>query len=339
MHSPPQHGNDMKLGSLKEGGRDGTLVVVSRDLSQAVQATGIAPTLQRALEDWSNLAPRLNALYDALNDGSADGAFDLDVAKLAAPLPRAYEFVDGSAYLPHVERVRRARGADVPESFYTDPLMYQATSAGFLGPRDPVRVVDEAYGIDLEAEIVVVTDDVPMAVTPEQAAGHIQLLGLVNDVSLRGLIPGELAKGFGFLQSKPRSALSPVFVTPDELGDAWRGNKLHLPLLTHVNGEWFGAPEAGEDMQFDFSQLVAHAAKTRPLSAGTIVGSGTIANQDTSKGASCFAERRTVEALRDGKPSTPFMSFGDSVRIEMLDAAGGSIFGAIEQRIERQAVP
>ena len=329
----------MKLGSLKEGGRDGTLVVVSRDLSRAVQATGIAPTLQRALEDWSNVAPRLNALYDALNDGSADGAFDLDIAKLAAPLPRAYEFVDGSAYLPHVARVRRARGAEVPESFYTDPLMYQATSAGFLGPRDPVRVVDEAHGIDLEAEIVVVTDDVPMAVTPEQAAGHIQLLGLVNDVSLRNLIPGELAKGFGFLQSKPRSALSPVFVTPDELGDAWRGNKVHLPLLTHVNGEWFGAPDAGVDMQFDFAQLVAHAARTRPLSAGTIVGSGTIANEDTGKGASCFAERRTVEALRDGKPSTPFMSFGDSVRIEMLDAGGNSIFGAIDQRIERQAAP
>ena len=329
----------MKLGSLKEGGRDGTLVVVSRDLSRAVQATGIAPTMQRALEDWSNVAPRLNALYDALNDGSADGAFDLDIAKLAAPLPRAYEFVDGSAYLPHVARVRRARGAEVPESFYTDPLMYQATSAGFLGPRDPVRVVDEAHGIDLEAEIVVVTDDVPMAVTPEQAAGHIQLLGLVNDVSLRNLIPGELAKGFGFLQSKPRSALSPVFVTPDELGDAWRGNKVHLPLLTHVNGEWFGAPDAGVDMQFDFAQLVAHAARTRPLSAGTIVGSGTIANEDTGKGASCFAERRTVEALRDGKPSTPFMSFGDSVRIEMLDAGGNSIFGAIDQRFERQAAP
>ena len=329
----------MKLGSLKEGGRDGTLVVVSRDLSRAVQATGIAPTMQRALEDWSNVAPRLNALYDALNDGSADGAFDLDIAKLAAPLPRAYEFVDGSAYLPHVARVRRARGAEVPESFYTDPLMYQATSAGFLGPRDPVRVVDEAHGIDLEAEIVVVTDDVPMAVTPEQAAGHIQLLGLVNDVSLRNLIPGELAKGFGFLQSKPRSALSPVFVTPDELGDAWRGNKVHLPLLTHVNGEWFGAPDAGVDMQFDFAQLVAHAARTRPLSAGTIVGSGTIANEDTGKGASCCAERRTVEALRDGKPSTPFLSFGDSVRIEMLDAGGNSIFGAIDQRIERQAAP
>ena len=325
----------MKLGSLKEGGRDGTLVVVSRDLTKAVRATGIASNLQSALEDWSNLAPRLNALSDALNDGSADGVFDLDIRTLAAPMPRAYEFVDGSAYLPHVERVRRARGAEVPESFYVDPLMYQTVSAGFLGPRDPVKVVSEDYNINLEAEVVIVTDDVPMAVTPEAAAAHIQLVGLVNDVSLRNLIPGELAKGFGFVQSKPRSALSPVFVTLDELGDDWRDNKLHLPMLSHVNGEWFGAPEAGVDMQFDFAQLVAHVAKTRPLSAGTIVGSGTVANEDTSLGASCFAELRTVETLRDGKPSTPFMSFGDSVRIEVLDRDGVSIFGAIEQRIER----
>ncbi len=329
----------MKLGSLKEGGRDGTLIVVSRDLARAVKATGIAATLQAALEDWSNLAPRLNALSESLNAGDADGVFDVDFNAFAAPLPRAYEFVDGSAYLPHVERVRRARGAEVPESFYTDPLMYQATSAGFYGPRDPVRVVSEDYGIDLEAEIVIVSDDVPMAVTPQQAAAHIQLIGLVNDVSLRNLIPGELNKGFGFLQSKPRSALSPVFVTPDELGDAWRDNKVHLPLLTHINGVWFGAPEAGVDMQFDFAQLLAHAAKTRPLSAGTIVGSGTIANQDTSKGASCFAELRTVETLRDGKPSTPFMKFGDVVRIEMRDSDGIHIFGAIEQRIEQQPLP
>ncbi len=329
----------MKLASLKEGGRDGTLIVASRDLARAVRATGIASTLQQALEDWSNAAPRLTALAQSVEDGSADGVFDLDPAQLAAPLPRAYEFVDGSAYLPHVERVRRARGAEVPESFYTDPLMYQAVSAGFYGPRDPVKVVDEAYGIDLEAEIVVITDDVPMAVSPEQAAEHIQLIGLVNDVSLRNLIPPELAKGFGFLQSKPRSALSPVFATPDELGEAWRDNKVHLPLLTHINGEWFGAPEAGVDMQFDFAQLVAHAAKTRPLSAGTIVGSGTIANQDTGKGASCFAERRTVETLETGAPITPFMSFGDVVRIEMLDREGRSVFGAIEQRIERQPKP
>jgi len=323
----------MKLASLKEGGRDGTLVVVDRSLTRAVKATGIAPTLQAALDEWHSVAPRLNALSEALNTGKAEGAFDLDIAKLAAPLPRAYEFVDGSAYLPHVERVRKARGAEVPESFYTDPLMYQATSAGFLGPRDPVVVSSEAFGIDLEAEVLVVTDDVPMGVTPAQAAGHIQLVGLVNDVSLRGLIPAELAKGFGFLQSKPRSALSPVFVTPDELGEAWRDDKLHLPMRTWINGAWFGEAECGVDMQFDFAQLVAHVAKTRPLTAGTLVGSGTIANQDTSKGASCLAEQRTVETLRDGKASTPFLSFGDTVRIDVTDNEGASIFGSIEQAI------
>ncbi|HET7301242.1 MAG TPA: fumarylacetoacetate hydrolase family protein [Oleiagrimonas sp.] len=321
----------MKLASLKEGGRDGTLIIVSRDLTRAVKAAGIAPTLQAALDDWSNAAPRLNALFEDLQAGKADGAFDLDVDKLAAPLPRAYEFCDGSAYLPHVERVRKARGAEVPESFYSDPLMYQATSAGFLGPHDDVVIPSEDYGIDLEAEVVVVTDDVPMAPTREQAAGHIQLIGLVNDVSLRGLIPGELAKGFGFLQSKPRSALSPVFVTPDELGDVWKDSKLHLPMRTWLNGEWLGEAQCGVDMQFNFGQLVAHAAKTRPLAAGTIIGSGTIANQDTSLGASCLAEQRTVEKLRDGEPKTPFLKFGDKVRIEITDAEGKSIFGAIEQ--------
>ena len=330
----------MKLGSLKEGGRDGTLVVVSRDLAHAVRVPGIAPTLQRALEDWSNSAPRLNGVAEALDLGPAETingepVFAVDFTAFASPLPRAYEFVDGSAYLPHVARVRKARGAEVPESFYTDPLMYQGVSAGFLGPRDPVLVADEAFGIDLEAEVVIVTDDVPQGATAAQAAAHIQLVGLINDVSLRNLIPGELAKGFGFLQSKPRSALSPVLVTPDELGEAWQGSKVHLPLLTHVNGRWFGAPEAGVDMQFDFAQLVAHAARTRPLSAGTIVGSGTVANEDTSLGASCFAELRTVETLRDGKPSTPFMAWGDTVRIEMVDRSGASVFGAIEQRIAR----
>jgi fumarylacetoacetate (FAA) hydrolase len=330
----------MKLGSLKQGGRDGTLVVVSRDLSRAVRATGIAPTMQAALEDWARAAPRLNAVFEALELSPAQSVngepvFAVDFSEFAAPLPRAYEFVDGSAYLPHVARVRKARGAEVPESFYSDPLMYQGVSAGFYGPRDPVLVADAGYGIDLEAEVLVVTDDVPQGASAEVAAGHIQLIGLINDVSLRNLIPGELAKGFGFLQSKPRSALSPVFVTPDELGDAWRGNKVHLPLLTHINGQWFGAPEAGVDMQFDFAQLIAHAARTRPLSAGTLVGSGTVANEDTSLGASCFAELRTVETLRDGKPSTPFMAFGDTVRIEMLDRSGASVFGAIEQRIAR----
>ena len=323
----------MKLGSLKEGGRDGTLIVVSRDLTHAARATAIAPTLQAALDDWHNAAPRLNALYDEVNAGTAQGRFALDLNALAAPLPRAYEFVDGSAYLPHVERVRKARGAEVPESFYTDPLMYQATSAGFLGPRDPVVVPSEDYGIDLEAEVLVVTDDVPMAVTPAQAAEHIQLVGLVNDVSLRGLIPGELAKGFGFLQSKPRSALSPVLVTPDELGEAWQDTKLHLPMRTWINGQWFGQAECGVDMQFNFAQLVAHAAKTRPLTAGTLVGSGTIANHDTSLGASCLAEQRTVETLREGKPATPFLKYEDTVRIEITDAQGHSIFGAIEQVI------
>ncbi|MBK9495347.1 MAG: fumarylacetoacetate hydrolase family protein [Xanthomonadales bacterium] len=327
----------MKLASLKAGGRDGTLIVVSRDLQTAVIARDIAPTLQQALENWEACAPRLNALSEALNAGDCAHAVALDMHALAAPLPRAYEFVDGSAYLPHVERVRRARGATVPESFYSDPLMYHAVGAGFYGPRDPVRVADEAYGIDLEAEVVVVTDDVPMGVTAANAEAHIQLIGLVNDVSLRNLIPDELAKGFGFLQSKPRSALSPVFVTPDELGDAWRDCKVHLPLLTHLNGEWFGAPEAGEDMQFNFAQLIAHAAKTRPLCAGTLVGSGTVANQDEARGASCLAEKRMLEIIAHGKPSTPFMKFGECVRIEMLDRSGHSVFGAIEQIIERAA--
>jgi fumarylacetoacetate (FAA) hydrolase len=323
----------LKLATLKTGRRDGTLIVVDRTLNRFVTAEGIAANLQQAMDDWNNTAPRLNALSEALNEGERDDAQRLDFTALASPFPRAYEFVDGSAYLPHVERVRRARGAEVPESFYEDPLMYQATSAGFLGPRDEVPVVSEDYGIDFEAEIVVVTDDVPMAVGAEEAADHIQLVGLVNDVSLRNLIPPELAKGFGFLHSKPRSALSPVLVTPDELGSHWRDSKLHLPLRSWLNGERFGAPESGVDMQFSFAQLVAHAARTRPLAAGCIVGSGTIANQDESLGASCLAERRMLEIIAGGKPQTPFMSFGDTIRIEMLDPEGQSIFGAIEQTI------
>ena len=325
----------MKLASLKTGGRDGSLIVVSRNLEHYVSAADISPTLQIALDDWQQTAPRLNALYAELNRGTCSGIKDLDVEALAAPLPRAFEFVDGSAYLPHVERVRRARGAEVPESFYVDPLMYQATSAGFLGPRDSVPVVSEEYGIDFESEIIVITDDVPMAVTPEQAESHIQLIGLINDVSLRNLIPAELAKGFGFLQSKPRSALSPVLVTPDELGDKWQDSTLSLALHSTLNGAFFGKPEAGVDMQFNFAQLLAHAARTRPLTAGTIVGSGTIANEDTGKGASCLAEIRMLEIIADGKPSTSFMKFGDTIRVEMFDPAGDSIFGAIEQKIVR----
>ena len=325
----------MKLASLKTGGRDGSLIVVSHDLENYVSAADISTTLQSALDDWQQTAPRLNVLYAELNQGKCAGIQNLNIEKLAAPLPRAFEFVDGSAYLPHVERVRKARGAEVPESFYVDPLMYQGTSAGFLGPRDPVPVVSEEYGIDFESEIVVITDDVPMAVTSEQAESHIQLVGLINDVSLRNLIPAELAKGFGFLQSKPRSTLSPVLVTPDELGEQWQDSKLSLPLHSTLNGAFFGNPEAGVDMQFNFAQLVAHAARTRPLIAGTIVGSGTIANKDTGKGASCLAEIRMLEIIADGKPSTPFMKFGDTIRVEMFDPLGESIFGAIEQIIVR----
>ncbi|GMU42630.1 MAG: fumarylacetoacetate hydrolase family protein [Xanthomonadales bacterium] len=328
----------MKLGSLKRGGRDGTLVVVSRDLKYAVEVGSIAATLQQALDGWSEVAPRLNAVCEALDQGRAHAAFAVDFDEFAAPLPRAYEFVDGSAYLPHVERVRRARKAEVPQSFYVDPLMYQATSAAFLGPRDPVQVVSEDYGIDLEAEVVVITDDVPMASTPAQAADRIQLVGLVNDVSLRNLIPDELAKGFGFLQSKPRSALSPVLVTPDELTGYWKDSVLHRRLVTHIDGTLFGQPDAGTDMQFNFAQLVAHAAKTRNLIAGTIVGSGTVANQDESVGASCLAEKRMLETIRHGRPTTPFLRFGQRVRIEMFDEAGHSIFGAIEQEIVRWSV-
>lgn len=325
----------MKLASLKAGGRDGTLIVVNCALTHFVPAAGIAATLQQAMDNWSATAPRLNALYEELNDGMCKDAGVLEFDELASPFPRAFEFVDGSAYLPHVERVRKARGAEVPASFYEVPLMYQATSAGFMGPRDPVLVVSEDYGIDFESEVVIVTDDVPMAISPAAAAHHIQLVGLINDVSLRNLIPDELAKGFGFLQGKPRSALSPVLVTPDELGTAWRNNKLHLPLRSTLNGELFGCPEAGEDMQFDFSQLVAHAAKTRPLVAGTIVGAGTVANQNVELGASCLAEKRVLEIIAHGKPVTPFMRFGDTIRIEMLDNNGKSIFGAIKQVIKK----
>jgi fumarylacetoacetate (FAA) hydrolase len=324
----------MKLATMNDGTRDGQLAVVARDLKTAHLADGIAPTLQAALDDWAFIAPQLDDLYQRLNGGRAAKSFDFDPANCMAPLPRAYQWVDGSAYVNHVELVRKARGADMPESFWDEPLMYQGGSDDFLGPTADIVLAHEEWGIDFEAEVAVVTGDVPMGVTPDQAQLHIRLLMLVNDVSLRNLIPAELAKGFGFLQSKPRSALSPVFVTPDELGDLWQDSKVHLPLLTHINGKWFGAPLAGVDMQFNFAQLVAHAAKTRPLSAGTIVGSGTVANEDTSLGASCFAEQRTVETLRDGKPSTPFMKFGDVVRIEMLDAEGNSVFGAIEQKMQ-----
>jgi len=328
----------MKLASLRSG-RDGALLVVDRKLEWALHVGEIAPTLQAALEDWARCAPVLDTASRTLEKGAAKGAFRLDLAALAAPLPRAYQFVDGSAYLAHVERVRRARGAEMPKSFLQDPLMYQAASDGFMAAHDPVLAATEDYGIDFESEIGIITDDVPMGVSAAAAVKHVKLLVLINDISLRNIIPTELDKGFGFLVGKPRSALSPVVVTPDELGDAWRDGKVHAPLLTHVNGQLFGAPDCGTDMQFDFHQLIAHAARTRPLSAGTIVGSGTVANHNESRGSSCLAERRILEKLHDGTVRTPFMKFGDRVRIEMLDAAGQTIFGAIEQRVERYTGP
>ena len=324
----------MKLATLKEGGRDGTLVVVNPDLEQARRSEA-APTLQVALDDWDRLAPLLAAESEAGTDGDAP----FDPAACASPLPRAYQWADGSAYVNHVELVRKARGAEMPESFWTDPLMYQGGSDCFLGPRDPIPAASEDWGIDFEAEVAVVTGDVPMGVSADQAGEYIRLFMLVNDVSLRNLIPGELAKGFGFFQSKPSSAFSPVAVTPDELGDAWDGRKLHLPLVSTLNGELFGRPDAGVDMTFDFPTLIAHAAKTRPLAAGAIVGSGTVSNTDRSVGSSCLAERRMLETIEAGKPETPFMRFGDQIRIEMLDAAGRSILGAIDQEVRRYAVP
>jgi fumarylacetoacetate (FAA) hydrolase len=332
----------VKLASLRQGGRDGTLVVVSRDLSRAVRVPTVARTLQAALDDWQGLQAELASIYRLLNEDHLnccgdERAFALDVKQLAAPLPRAFQFADGSAYLHHVELVRKARGAEMPPSFYSDPLMYQGLSDGYLGPCDDVPAVDEAHGIDFEAEVAVITDDVPMAVSAERARRHIKLVMLVNDVSLRNLVPGELAKGFGFFQSKPASSFSPVAVTPDELGPAWDGGKVNLPLVSRLNGAWFGSPNAGVDMNFDFGQLIAHAARTRALAAGTIVGSGTVSNRDPKAGSSCLAEKRTLETIVDGKPSTPFMKFGDRINIEMLDRDGRSIFGAIDQKIVKYA--
>ncbi len=331
----------MKLASLKDG-RDGRLVVVSRDLARYLPANDIAPTLQATLDDWKTVRPALEALAERVDAGNGESFSESDCA---SPLPRAYQWADGSAYVNHVELVRKARGAEMPATFWTDPLMYQGGSDTFLGPRDNIVMADEDWGIDFEAEIVVVTDDVPMGVSPADAVDHIQLIMLVNDVSLRNLIPGELAKGFGFFQSKPSSAFSPIAVTPDELADAWRDAKVHLPLLSFLNGTAFGKPEAGVDMTFDFGQLVAHAAKSRPLGAGALIGSGTVSNklhdgpgkpiEEGGVGYSCIAEIRTIETINDGKPSTSFMKFGDRIRIEMNDASGRSIFGAIDQVVEK----
>ncbi|MBZ6077919.1 fumarylacetoacetate hydrolase family protein [Microvirga puerhi] len=330
----------MKLSSLKQG-RDGRLVVVSRDLTRATDAFFIVPTLQQALDEWERYAPRLQDLAEQLEHGSVP-SIRFHEHDCASPLPRAYQWADGSAYVNHVELVRKARGAEMPASFWTDPLMYQGGSDAFLGPRDPIPAMDEAQGIDFEAEVAVVTGDVPMGASHEEAAEAIRLVMLVNDVSLRNLIPAELAKGFGFFQSKPSSAFSPIAVTPDELGDAWKDGKIHLPLLSSLNEQPFGKPNAGIDMTFDFPTLIAHAAKTRPLGAGTIVGSGTVSNRDADGspgrpiekggvGYSCIAEQRTVETILTGAPRTPFLRVGDKIRIEMKNRDGHSLFGAIEQ--------
>ena len=331
----------MKLATYKDGSRDGQLVVVSRDLATAHYATGIAGKLQQALDDWGFIAPQLQDLYEALNSGKARHAFPFEPERCMAPLPRAYQWADGSAYINHVELVRAARKAEVPETFYTDPLMYQGGSDDFLGPCDDVVVPSEDYGIDFEAEVAVVTGDVPMRATPEQALEGIRLVMLANDVSLRNLIPAELAKGFGFFQSKPATAFSPVAVTLDELGDAWQAGRLHLTLQSTWNGRRVGMCEAGPDMTFHFGQLIAHICKTRNVRAGSIVGSGTVSNRGVEqngrmewpKGYSCIAEKRAIETIQDGKPSTDFMKFGDTIRIEMKGKDGQSIFGAIEQKV------
>jgi fumarylacetoacetate (FAA) hydrolase len=324
----------MKLASLKSG-RDGALVVVSRDLARCVAVPHIAMTLQHALDHWSEAEPRLQQVYDLLNEGKAEGEKAFDPKACASPLPRAYQWADGSAYVTHVELVRKARGAEMPPSFWTDPLMYQGGSDSFIGPCDPILAADEAWGIDFEGEVAIITDDVPMGSAPDAAAKHIKLLMLVNDVSLRNLIPAELAKNFGFFQSKPASAFSPVAVTPDELNGAWKDGKAHLPLIVTYNGEVFGHPDAGVDMTFSFPQLIAHAAKTRALVAGSIVGSGTVSNKSGNVGSACLAEKRTLETIETGKPVTPFMKFGDRIRIEMLDREGKSIFGAIDQQVKK----
>ena len=325
----------MKLATINDGSRDGQLAVVARDLKTAHLADGIAPTLQAALDDWTFIAPQLNELSQLLNSGRSRRPFDFDPARCMAPLPRAYQWADGSAYVNHVELVRKARNAEMPESFWEDPLMYQGGSDDFIGPMDDIVLAHEAWGIDFEAEVAVITGDVPMGATPDEAHQHIRLLMLVNDVSLRNLIPPELAKGFGFLQSKPASSFSPVAVTPDELGDAWQDGKVHLPLRSTLNGKLVGEPHAGVDMVFNFPQLIAHLCKSRNARAGSIVGSGTVSNKDASRGYSCIAEKRCLEMIADGVASTPFMLFGDTIKIEMLDAAGKSIFGAIEQSVKQ----
>ena len=323
----------MKLATLDNRTRDGQLIVVSRDLTHTVSVPHIAPTLQAALDDWSSSSRLLAEVSDALNEGSLTSVFRFDATQVKAPLPRAYQWVDGSAYVNHIELVRRARGAEMPPSFWTDPLVYQGGSDDLLAATQDAPFASQEHGIDMEAEVAVIVDDVSMGTDAQAARDHIKLILLANDWSLRNLIPAELSKGFGFYQSKPATGFSPVAITPDELGEAWDGGRISLPLVTQVNGQEFGRPNAGVDMTFDFPMLIAHAAKTRNLGAGTIVGSGTVSNLDRSVGSSCIAERRSLEQIQHGEPRTPFLKFGDRVRVEMFDREGQSIFGAIDQRV------
>ena len=324
----------MKLATLKSNeSRDGRLCVVRRDLKHAVMVPDIAHTLQAALDDWSNIQPKLAEISHEINLKHLKHSFDFTPHQCAAPLPRAYQWADGSAYVNHIELVRKARGAEMPDNFWTEPLMYQGGSDAFLGPYDAIEAVTIDHGIDFEAEVAIITDDVPMGISCDAAHKHIKLLMLVNDVSLRNLIPAELAKGFGFFQSKPASSFSPVAITPDELGANWDGARVHLPLMSHLNNKLFGRPNAGADMIFAFPELIVHAAKTRKLSAGTIIGSGTVSNRDRSHGSSCIVEQRTLELLEHGKSVTNYMQFGDTIHIEMLDEHGQTLFGAIEQTI------
>ena len=325
----------MKLATYKDGSRDGQLVVVSRDLSTAHYATGIASKLQQVLDDWNFMSPQLQDLYETLNNGKSRHAFPFEAERCMAPLPRAYQWADGSAFINHVELVRKARNAEMPETFYTDPLMYQGGSDDFIGPRDDVVVASEDFGIDFEAEIAVITADVGMGTNAEQAIDGVRLVMLANDVSLRNLIPAELAKGFGFFQSKPATAFSPVAVTVDELGDAWQGGRLHMTLQSTWNGRKVGMCEAGPEMTFHFGQLIAHICKTRNVRAGSVIGSGTVSNKDWAHGYSCIAEKRAIETIEGGKPVTEFMKFGDTIRIEAKAKDGQSVFGAIEQRVVR----
>ncbi len=326
----------MKLASLKTlNCRDGDLCLVNRQLTLATKVGYIAKTLQDAIEHWDEVENQLREIYLALNDGKIADSFPFIPTDMAAPLPRSYQWADGSAYVNHVELVRKARGAEIPADFWTVPLMYQGGSDAFLGPQDPIEVADEAYGVDFEAEVAIITNDVPMGIDSANATNHIKLIMLVNDVSLRNLIPAEIGRGFGFFQSKPASSFSPVALTPDELTSHWDGKRVHLPLLSYLNSELFGEPNAGVDMTFSFPDLIAHAAKTRDLAAGTIIGSGTVSNLDRSKGSSCIAEKRMLEIIAEGKAQTEYMHFSDTIRIEMLDSEGQSYFGAIEQRLTK----